>query len=183
MSSPHRRPSGGRPGPEPEAPAGQRGDLVLATRGSDLALAQTRLVGETLASAHPGIGWRILTITTRGDRSAGAGPGAPPSPGADTTPIGSDPGRPSVGEQAVAGTGLAALARVSPGVFTSDVAAAVARGDAAAAVHSLKDLPLDDPVAGPAVIVQTDSTTLIPPDCRFRLDSHRNLIIEIGVVA
>ena len=153
MSSPHRRPSGGRPGSEPAgtrgapagAPSGPRGDLVLATRGSDLALAQTRLVGAALTAAHPGTRWRILTITTRGDRSAGAGPGAPPSPGPDTTPIGSDPGRPSVGEQAVAGSGLAALARVSPGVFTSDVAAAVARGDAAAAVHSLKDLPLDDP--------------------------------------
>ena len=199
MNRPRRRSSGGRPGSEPEgacgaAPAhpGQRGELVLASRGSDLALAQTRLVGEALAAAHPGIGWRILTITTRGDRSAGAGSGAPPPSGPDTmpggyrrvpatareerlpraaggsagttdaagnapSPAGRDagsgpavrrgaapgPGRPPAGEQAVAGSGLAAMARVSPGVFTSEVAAAVARGDAAAAVHSLKDLPLD----------------------------------------
>ena len=201
MNGPRRRASAERPGPEPGGtrgaaagtPRGQRGELVLASRGSDLALAQTRLVGEALVSAHPGIGWRVLTITTRGDRSAGAGPGAPPSSGPATLPAGSrkvpttagegrlpraaggsarttdtagsapsaagrdagsgpvarrgavsDPGRPSAGERAVAGTGLAALARASPGVFTSEVAAAVARGDAAAAVHSLKDLPLDD---------------------------------------
>ncbi|MDE0023552.1 MAG: hydroxymethylbilane synthase [Spirochaetaceae bacterium] len=206
-----RRSSGGRPGSElagtcgaaEAAPPRQRAELVLASRGSDLALAQTRLVGEALAAAHPGVGWRILTITTRGDRSVGAGRGAPPRSGPDTMPggprkmpatageerlpraaggparttgtagsapsaagrvagsspaarrsAGSGPALSSVGlssvglspagEQAVAGTGLAALARVSPGVFTSEVAAAVMRGDAAAAVHSLKDLPLDD---------------------------------------
>lgn len=206
MNGPGRGSPGERPGSEPEgaggaaagAPLGRRSELVLATRGSDLALAQTRLVGAALASARPGIDWRILTITTRGDRSAGAAPGAPPRSDPDTMPggprkvpatageerlpraaggsarttgtagsapsaagrvagsgpaarrgTGSGPalssvGQSSAGEQAVAGTGLAALARVSPGVFTSEVAAAVARGDAAAAVHSLKDLPLDD---------------------------------------
>ncbi len=205
MSSPRRRSSGGRPGSELAGTRGaaeaatprQRAELVLASRGSDLALAQTRLVGEALAAAHPGIGWRILTITTRGDRSAGAGSGAPPPSGADTMPgsfrkvpatareerlprapggsagttdaagsvpsrAGRDarsgpavsgpavrrgaapgPGLPSAGERAVTGSGLAAMARVSPGVFTAEVAAAVARGDAVAAVHSLKDLPLD----------------------------------------
>ena len=79
MNGPRRHSSGERPGPEPAgargagagAPAAQRGELVLATRGSDLALAQTRLVGNALAAAHPGIDWRMLTITTRGDRSAG----------------------------------------------------------------------------------------------------------------
>ena len=126
MNGPRRRWSGERPGSEPEgargraagAPPGRRTELILATRGSDLALAQTRLVGEALAAAHPGIGWRLLTITTRGDLSASV--------------------------LAAPGSGLAALARASAGVFTSEVAAAVARGAAAAAVHSLKDLPLDD---------------------------------------
>lgn len=97
----------------------QGDELVLATRGSDLALAQTRLAGDALAAAHPGVGWRPLTIATRGDRSAGGG-------------------------QAAAGNELAAMAKASPGLFTSEVAAAVARGDASAGVHSLKDLPLDD---------------------------------------
>jgi hydroxymethylbilane synthase len=99
------------------------GELVLATRASDLALAQTQLVGAALAAAHPGIRWRLLTITTRGDLSARA------------TRAG---GRPAAGSE------LATLARAAPGLFTSEVAASVARGDAGAAVHSLKDLPLDD---------------------------------------
>ena len=164
---------------------------MLATRGSDLALAQTRLVGDALAAAHPGIRWRLLTITTRGDRNAGAGRAALPGP--VSARRGSDPELPTAaggerlgragrdagelteagaaahaggngdagsgsvarriaaadagplagGEQTAAGPELAALARVSPGLFTSEVAAAVARGDASAAVHSLKDLPLD----------------------------------------
>ena len=127
MSGVCRRPPGERLGSEtagdpadaPRSVRARERALVLATRGSDLALAQTRLAGDALAAAHPGVGWRTLTIATRGDRSAGGGPAA-------------------------AGGGLAAMAKASPGLFTSEVAAAVARGDASAAVHSLKDLPLDD---------------------------------------
>ena len=204
MSGSRRRPPGERPGSEPAgaraaaagAPPGQGRALVLATRGSDLALAQTRLVGDALAAAHPGIGWRLLTIATRGDRSTAAGLGGlPPAagsasgggaaiPGPVAARRGSDPELPTAagGERlgraggdagelteavgaahgngngngdagsgsvarrvaaADAGSELAALARLSPGLFTSEVAAAVARGDASAAVHSLKDLPLD----------------------------------------
>ena len=40
---------------------------------------------------------------------------------------------------------LAALARTSPGLFTAEIAAAVRDGTADAAVHSLKDLPLEQP--------------------------------------
>lgn len=40
---------------------------------------------------------------------------------------------------------LVALARSSPGLFTAEVAAAVRDGTADAAVHSLKDLPLEQP--------------------------------------
>ena len=197
-----RRPPGERPESEPaptraavaRAPPVQGSALVLATRGSDLALAQTRLVGDALAAAHFGIGWRLLTIATRGDRSTAAAPGGlPPAagsasgggdaiPGPVTARLGSDPELPTaaggerlgraggdagelteaVGAAHAAGNGdagsgsvarriaaadagseLAALARLSPGLFTSEVAAAVARGDASAAVHSLKDLPLD----------------------------------------
>ena len=185
-----RRPPGERPESEPAptraaaagAPPEQGRALVLATRGSDLALAQTRLVGDALAAAHSGIGWRLLTIATRGDRSTAAAPGGLPpaagsaSGGGDAIPgpvtargerlgraggdagelteaVGAahadgngDAGSGSVARRiaaADAGSELAALARLSPGLFTSEVAAAVARGDASAAVHSLKDLPLD----------------------------------------
>ena len=236
MSGSRRRVAGERPGSEPAnaraaaagAPAGRDSALVLATRGSALALAQTRLVGDALAAAHPGIVWRLLTISTRGDRSADAGPSAdagrggvpppggsargggaampgpvaagerqrragggaggltgtagtvlgdgngdapggegrtgghaPPAPptgtahGAGAGDAGSGSvarrvvaagaGPPAGGEPPAAGSELAALARVRPGVFTSELAAAVARGEADAAVHSLKDLPLADP--------------------------------------
>ena len=171
MSGSRRRPPGERPGSEPAgaradaagAPPEQGRALVLATRGSDLALAQTRLVGDALAAAHPGIGWRLLTIATRGDRSTAAAPGGlPPAAGSasgggaatELTEAGGAAhadGNGAAGSGSVArrvaaadaGSELAALARLSPGLFTSEVAAAVARGDASAAVHSLKDLPLD----------------------------------------
>ena len=90
-------------------------ELVLATRGSTLALAQARLVQAALSAAEGVTACRIMPVTTRGDLSA--------------TP----------------GDSLAALARTSPGLFTAEVAAAVCDGAADAAVHSLKDLPLEQP--------------------------------------
>lgn len=44
------------------------GDLVLATRGSALAMAQTRLVADALQAAHPGLEVTVLEVTTHGDR-------------------------------------------------------------------------------------------------------------------
>jgi hydroxymethylbilane synthase len=44
------------------------GDMVLATRGSALALAQTRLVAAALRAAHPGLAVTVLEVTTHGDR-------------------------------------------------------------------------------------------------------------------
>ena len=105
--------------PDPAAPPG---GPVLATRGSALALAQARLVQAALQAAEGGAAWRILPVTTRGDRSAAAAAGA--------------------GGRA---PGLAALAGASPGLFTAEVAAAVRNGAAQAAVHSLKDLPVEQP--------------------------------------
>jgi N-methylhydantoinase A len=87
--------------------------------------------------------------------------------------------RPDASEPTGAGSLQRALLKTQPSVFR--VNQVLRHLDTA--FYRREDLPLDDPVAGPAVIVQTDSTTLIPPDCRFRLDPHRNLIIEIGVVA
>ena len=103
-----------------EAAGPTRAELVLATRGSTLALAQARLVGAALTAAEGGPAWRIMPVTTRGDRSAAA---------------------PALG----VGSSLAALARTGPGLFTAEVAAAVRDGAAHAAVHSLKDLPLEGP--------------------------------------
>ena len=41
-------------------------------------------------------------------------------------------------------------------------------------------LPLDVDIPGPAIIVQTDSTTVVPPDCSVRADATGNMIITIG---
>lgn len=49
--------------------------LILGTRGSELALAQTRLVMEALRGAHPDLAVVHRVITTSGDRDAEAPPG------------------------------------------------------------------------------------------------------------
>jgi N-methylhydantoinase A/oxoprolinase/acetone carboxylase beta subunit len=41
-------------------------------------------------------------------------------------------------------------------------------------------LPLDMPIAGPAIILQTDSTTVVPPDAAAHADSGGNLILRLG---
>ena len=51
------------------------------------------------------------------------------------------------------------------------------------AFYRRERLPVDEMVAGPAVILQTDSTTVVPPDCTFQLDPHGNLLIQIGGAA
>ena len=51
------------------------------------------------------------------------------------------------------------------------------------AFYRRERLPVEEVVAGPAVILQTDSTTVVPPDCTFRLDPHGNLLIQIGGAA
>ncbi len=51
------------------------------------------------------------------------------------------------------------------------------------AFYRRERLPVDEVVAGPAVILQTDSTTVVPPDCTFRLDPHANLLIQTGGAA
>ena len=41
-------------------------------------------------------------------------------------------------------------------------------------------LPLKQEISGPAIILQTDTTTVIPPNCRATLQHDGNLIITIG---
>jgi N-methylhydantoinase A len=40
-------------------------------------------------------------------------------------------------------------------------------------------LPLDEPIAGPAIILQTDSTTVVPPGTTVRADRGGNLILRL----
>jgi len=41
-------------------------------------------------------------------------------------------------------------------------------------------LPIGQVVTGPALILQPDSTTVVPPACRVQADAHGNLILTIG---
>ena len=51
------------------------------------------------------------------------------------------------------------------------------------AFYRREQLPVEEVVTGPAVILQTDSTTVVPPDCTFRIHLHGNLLIQIGGAA
>jgi hydroxymethylbilane synthase len=87
--------------------------LVLGTRGSDLALAQTRQVAALLRAAHPGIAVEERVIRTTGD--------------------------------ARLDVSLSAPGALDKGLFTKELEEALLRGGIDAAVHSLKDLPVEPP--------------------------------------
>jgi len=87
--------------------------LRIATRGSNLALVQTRWVGEQLRTRFPEVDIEEVQVTTKGDR---------------------------IQDRPLAHVG-------GKGLFVSEVEAVVARGDADFAVHSLKDVPGDVPLA------------------------------------
>ena len=93
--------------------------LRIATRGSSLALAQTRWVGEQLKNHFPDLEVEEVHVQTKGDR---------------------------IQDRPLAHVG-------GKGLFVSEVEAVVARGDADFAVHSLKDVPGDVPLAEGMAIV------------------------------
>ena len=43
-------------------------------------------------------------------------------------------------------------------------------------------LPVGQVVEGPAVVLQSDSTTLLPPETRAVLESNGNMILTIGAL-
>ncbi len=87
--------------------------LRIGTRGSELALAQTRLVMAALTKRNPGLRCEYTVISTAGDLR---------------TDI------PLHRVNAVTGTG-------DKGVFIATIEEALARGEIDCAVHSLKDMP------------------------------------------
>ena len=88
-----------------------RETIILGTRGSDLARAQTRMVEEAIRAAWPDIRVKVEIITTRGDETAGAQPEA----------IDRKAGR--------------------KGLFTNELERALLEKMIDVAVHSAKDLP------------------------------------------
>ena len=84
--------------------------LVIGTRGSDLALAQSRAVASALQTAWPGLTVELRVVVTRGDRNL-------------NRPL------PEIGGK---------------GLFTRELEDALRAGTIDLAVHSLKDLPVED---------------------------------------
>ncbi len=96
----------------PTAPQGAKTDLVrLGSRGSPLALWQTRTIAEALQAHHPDLQTEIVIIRTEGDRNW-------------RDPLSMIGGR---------------------GVFVREIEAALLRGDIDIAVHSMKDMPTEQP--------------------------------------
>lgn len=87
--------------------------LRIATRGSNLALVQTRWVGAALKARFAGLEIEEVHVRTQGDR---------------------------IQDRPLAQVG-------GKGLFVSEVEAVVVRGEADFAVHSLKDVPGDVPLA------------------------------------
>lgn len=102
--------------------------LLLGTRGSALALAQTRLAAEALRLAHPGLEIEEKPIRTTGD---------------DRLDV-----------------SLSAPGALDKGLFTRELENALALGEIHAAVHSLKDLPVEQPpgLVLAAILPRADSS-------------------------
>lgn len=95
--------------------------LVLGTRGSDLARAQTALVEEALHGKFPDLEVAVEIITTRGDEKSGA----------------------SFQLAQPAGSQVTNLRHGRKGAFTAEIERALLGGKIDVAVHSAKDLPSD----------------------------------------
>ena len=103
--------------------------IILGTRGSDLALAQTRIVADKLRAAHEGLAIDIKLIKTTGDKRLDLSLSGP----------------------------------LSSGLFTKELDESLIAGKIDAAVHSLKDLPTDQPdelVFG-AILERADSSDVL----------------------
>ncbi|HEY1084177.1 MAG TPA: hydroxymethylbilane synthase [Prosthecobacter sp.] len=88
--------------------------LTLGTRGSELALTQTRMVTELLNAAHPQVEVVRQIIQTSGDK-----------------------------RQDLRFSEFNSVAQVDKGIFIKELELALEKGEIDAAVHSLKDMPSD----------------------------------------
>jgi len=104
--------------------------LILGTRASALALAQTRLAAEALQLAHPDLVIEEKTIRTTGDERLDIS--------------------------------LSTPGELDKGLFTRELENALLRGEIHAAVHSLKDLPIDQP---PGLVLGAILPRADPSDC------------------
>ncbi len=108
--------------------------LILGTRGSDLALTQTRMVEAALCRAHPGFECEVKIIKTIGDQ-----------------------------RQDLKLTEFSSEAIVDKGIFTKELEVALAAGEVDLAVHSLKDVPteLEETFVISAVLERADTRDVL----------------------
>jgi hydroxymethylbilane synthase len=111
--------------------------VIVASRGSKLALAQTRQATNLLSLSYPDIKFEIKVFQTSGDSSAEHN---------------------------------SAIVSEFPGVFVKEIEAALLRGEADLAVHSLKDMPLEsDPSLEIAAVLPRED----PRDALYTRDGAR----------
>ncbi|HET9481844.1 MAG TPA: hydroxymethylbilane synthase [Candidatus Polarisedimenticolia bacterium] len=101
--------------------------MILGTRGSPLALAQSGWVRARLMAVHPGLRVELLVIRTTGDAQQASTPDRPFGAPGD------------------------AMSESAKGIFVKEIEEAMLERRIDAAVHSLKDLPTTQP-AGLAVV-------------------------------
>lgn len=104
--------------------------LILGTRGSELAVAQTRETASRLSAAHPDLEIVERIVKTTGDRRLDVS--------------------------------LSALGPLDKGLFTKELEEALMAGTIDAAVHSLKDLPVEQP---PGLVVAAILERASSADC------------------
>lgn len=49
--------------------------------------------------------------------------------------------------------------------------------------YQKEKLPIDEPIPGPCIILQKDTTTVIPPECTATMLANGSILVEIGVEA
>ena len=126
--------------------------LVLGTRGSALALAQTTLTLDALRAAFPGGAFSLTEIKTTGDKRQ------------DLSLTHLAPGGHGYQANATVDGGAAVsspplVGRVDPGLFTKELETELLAGTIDVAVHSLKDLPtiMPDGLKLAAVLPRADT--------------------------
>ncbi|MFC3230706.1 hydantoinase/oxoprolinase family protein, partial [Marinibaculum pumilum] len=85
---------------------------------------------------------------------------------------------PKIGRPAVRSGGSVEEARVKTAPATFRIGAELAQYDTGFYRRDL--LPVGQAVPGPAIVLQTDSTTVVPPDCTVTAEANGNLIIKVG---